>query len=221
MSDPVEPPPCRWELPDPTRADKHGVVGIGADLEPSTLLAAYRRGLFPMRLGARAPIAWWSPDPRAVIPLDGFHASRSLHRVRRRFDVTVSAAFAAVVAGCADPRRPNGWIDESFIGAYTRLHEMGWAHSVEVWREGVLAGGVYGVRIGGLFAGESMFHTQRDASKVALWALVDGLRLDGASLLDVQWTTPHLASLGAIDLPRSEYLRRLRTTLGSGQRHER
>jgi leucyl/phenylalanyl-tRNA---protein transferase len=213
---PVEPPPCSWELPDPRRADEQGIVGIGADLEPGTLLAAYRAGLFPMRLGRGAAVAWWSPDPRGVVPLDGFHASRSLRRVRKHFDVTFDTAFAAVVAGCADPARPHGWIDESFAVAYRRLAELGWAHSVEVWHDGELAGGLYGVRIGGLFAGESMFHARRDASKVALWALVDGLRLDGASLLDVQWTTPHLSSLGAIAIPRSEYLRRLRAAVGPG-----
>jgi leucyl/phenylalanyl-tRNA--protein transferase len=211
---PVEPPPCSWELPDPRDADENDIVGIGADLEPATLLAAYRAGLFPMRLGAGAPVAWWSPDPRGIVPLDGFHASRSLRRVRSRFAVTFDTAFAEVVAGCADPSRPHGWIDESFIAAYTRLYEMGWAHSVEAWRDGALAGGIYGVRIGGLFAGESMFHSVRDASKVALWALVDGLTLDGASLFDVQWTTPHLSSLGAIDIPRSEYLERLRAAIG-------
>jgi leucyl/phenylalanyl-tRNA--protein transferase len=211
---PVEPPPCVWELPDPSRADDQGIVGVGADLEPGTLIAAYRAGLFPMRLGARAAIAWWSPDPRGVIPLDGFHASRSLRKARARFDVTFDTVFEAVVAGCADPSRPHGWIDESFAAAYTRLAELGWAHSVEVWQDGVLAGGVYGVRIGGLFAGESMFHTRRDASKVALWALVENLRLDGASLFDVQWTTPHLTSLGAIDISRSEYLGRLREAVG-------
>jgi leucyl/phenylalanyl-tRNA--protein transferase len=212
---PVEPPPCRWELPDPNRADEQGIVGVGADLEPATLLASYRAGMFPMRLGRRAAIAWWSPDPRGVIPLDGFHVSRSLRRVRAHFDVTFDTAFGAVVAGCANPNRPHGWIDESFAAAYTRLHELGWAHSVEVWQEGTLAGGVYGVRIGGLFAGESMFHTRRDASKVALWALVDALGLDGVSLFDVQWTTPHLSSLGAVDISRAEYLRRLRTALGA------
>jgi leucyl/phenylalanyl-tRNA--protein transferase len=210
---PVEPPPCQWELPDPRDADENDIVGIGADLEPATLLAAYRAGLFPMRLGKDAPIAWWSPDPRGVIPLDGFHASRRLRQVQRRFDVTVDTAFTDVVAGCANPARPHGWIDESFAAAYTRLFDMGWAHSVEVWDAGVLAGGLYGLRVGGLFAAESMFHAVRDASKVALWALVDGLRLDGASLLDVQWTTPHLASLGAIDISRPEYLRRLARAL--------
>lgn len=213
---PVEPPPCAWELPEPRRADEQGIVGIGADLEPGTLLAAYRAGLFPMRLGRRAAIAWWSPDPRGIMPLDGFHASRSLHRARSRFAVTFDTAFAAVVAGCADPARPHGWIDESFTVAYARLAELGWAHSIEVWADGELAGGVYGLRIGGFFAGESMFHTRRDASKVALWALVDALRLDGATLFDVQWTTPHLSSLGAVAIERSEYLRRLRAAVGPG-----
>jgi leucyl/phenylalanyl-tRNA--protein transferase len=211
---PVEPPPCRWELPDPNRADEQGIVGVGADLEPATLLAAYRAGMFPMRLGRRAAIAWWSPDPRGVIPLDGFHVSRSLRRERAHFEVTFDTAFGAVVAGCADPTRPHGWIDESFAAAYARLFDLGWAHSVEVWQDGALAGGVYGVRIGGLFAGESMFHTRRDASKVGLWALVDALRFDGVSLFDVQWTTPHLSSLGAVDIDRPEYLRRLRTAVG-------
>ena len=211
---PVELPPCRWELPDPNRADDQGIVGVGADLEPATLLAAYRAGMFPMRLGRRSAIAWWSPDPRGVMPLDAFHASRSLRRVCAHFDVTFNTAFGAVVAGCADPVRPHGWIDESFAAAYTRLHELGWAHSVEVWQEGVLAGGVYGVRIGGFFAGESMFHTRRDASKVALCELVGALALDGVSLFDVQWTTPHLRSLGAVDIGRPEYLRRLRTAVG-------
>jgi leucyl/phenylalanyl-tRNA--protein transferase len=218
---PVEPPPCGWELPDPDDADENDIVGVGADLEPATLLAAYRAGMFPMRLGPSAPIAWWSPDPRGIVPLDGFHASRSLRRVRNRFDVTFDAAFAGVIAGCADPARPHGWIDDSFADAYTRLHEMGWAHSVEVWQGDLLAGGLYGVRIGGLFAGESMFHSVRDASKVALWALVDGLRLDGASLFDVQWTTPHLVSLGAIDIARSEYLERLRAAVAPEQKSPR
>jgi leucyl/phenylalanyl-tRNA--protein transferase len=210
---PVEPPVCQWELPDPARADADGVAGIGADLEPGTLLDAYRRGLFPMRLGRRGALAWWSPDPRGVIPLDGFHACRSLHRARQRFTITIDAAFRAVMEGCADRKRPHGWIDDSVLDAYTRLAELGWAHSIEAWEDGELAGGVYGVRIGRLFAGESMFHTRRDASKVALWALVECLGLDGVTLFDVQWTTPHLVSLGAVDLPRDDYLRRLQAAI--------
>jgi leucyl/phenylalanyl-tRNA--protein transferase len=210
---PVEPPPTTWAFPAVETADEHGVVGIGADLEPGTLLAAYRAGLFPMRLARRGALAWWSPDPRGIIPLDGFHASRSLHRARNRFTVTIDAAFGAVMEGCADRRRPHGWIDASFIAAYTRLAELGWAHSLEVWEDGELAGGVYGVRIGRFFAGESMFHTRRDASKVAVWALVDCLDLDGVTLFDVQWTTDHLRSLGAVDVPRDDYLRRLRAAI--------
>lgn len=208
MREPREPPPCRWELPPATAADDHGIVGFGADLEPGTLLAAYRHGLFPMRVRKRV-LAWWSPDPRGVLPLDGMHVSRSLRRSARKFVVTVDVAFEDVMRSCADPGRPYGWIDESFIEAYTGLHELGWAHSVETWQGGDLVGGLYGVRINRLFAGESMFHRVRDASKVALWAAVELLRLDGATLFDVQWTTSHLCSLGAIDLPRDEYLRQL------------
>lgn len=193
-------------FPDPREADGD-VVAVGGDLEPGTLLLAYRSGLFPMRIDG--VLAWWSPDPRGVLPLEGFHASRSLRRSRRRFEVRVDTAFGDVMRGCADPRRPHGWIDESFVAAYTRLHELGHAHSVETWQDDRLVGGVYGVRIGRFFAGESMFHRVTDASKVALWAAVDLLRLDGATLFDVQWTTPHLRSLGAIDLPRDVYLRLL------------
>jgi leucyl/phenylalanyl-tRNA--protein transferase len=190
-------------------------VGIGADLEPGTLLAAYRSGLFPMRLrderaGHDHPVAWWSPDPRGVLPLDGLVVSTSLRKSCRRFETTVDRAFTDVMRGCADPTRPGAWIDDSFVDAYTELHRLGWAHSVEVWpRGGVgdeLVGGIYGVGIGGLFAGESMFRRARDASKVALVALVERLRGAGATLFDVQWLTPHLASLGAIAIPRDEYL---------------
>jgi leucyl/phenylalanyl-tRNA--protein transferase len=205
---PVEPPACIWDFPDALAADGGDeIVAVGADLAPGTVLAAYRRGLFPMYAGRT--LAWWSPDPRGIIPLDGFHVSRSLRHAITRFDVTVNLAFVDVMRGCADPTRPHGWIDESFVAAYTRLHEMGWAHSVEVWRDGELAGGLYGVRIGGFFAGESMFHRVTDASKVACWATVELLQLDNVTLFDVQWTTPHLRSLGAIDVGRREYLRLL------------
>lgn len=204
---PVEPPPGEWQFPDPARARSSDVVATGGDLAPGTLLAAYRRGLFPMRV--EGVLAWWSPDPRGIIPLDGLHVSRSLRRARGRFEVRVDTAFESVMRACADPRRPHGWIDESFVAAYVRLHELGWAHSVETWCGGELAGGLYGLRIERFFAGESMFHRVRDASKVALWATVDLLRADGAELFDVQWTTPHLRSLGAVDVPRVEYLERL------------
>lgn len=210
---PVEPPSSRWDLPEPDRADASGVVAVGADLAPGTLLEAYRRGLFPMRLAPGGPIAWWSPDPRGILPLDGVRVSRSLARSCRRFEVRVDTAFEAVVRWCADPRRPYGWIDAEFVAAYVRLFELGWAHSVETWVDDELVGGLYGVAIGGFFAGESMFHRRRDASKVALVALVELLREGGATLLDVQWTTEHLASLGAVDVPRAEYLHRLQAAI--------
>jgi leucyl/phenylalanyl-tRNA---protein transferase len=211
---PREPPPSRWALPPPREAGAGAeIIGVGADLEPGTLLAAYRSGLFPMRIRARGPIAWWSPDPRGVIPLDALHVSRSLRRSCARYEVTVDTAFDEVVRGCADPSRPGGWIDDEFAGAYRTLYELGWAHSVETWHGGDLVGGLYGVAIGGLFAAESKFHRERDASKVALVALVDRLRERGAVLLDVQWTTPHLVSLGAVDITRDEYLDRLHAAL--------
>jgi len=208
---PVEPPPSRWDLPDPSDGDGE-VIAAGGDLEPGTVLDAYRRGLFPMRI--EGTLAWWSPDPRGVIPLDGFHVSRSLRPAIARLEIRVDTAFEAVMRACADPRRPHGWIDESFVTAYTRLHQQGWAHSVETWRGDELVGGLYGLRIGGLFAGESMFHRLTGASKVACWAAVALLSLDGAQLFDVQWTTPHLRTLGAVDVPRAEYLRRLADALG-------
>jgi leucyl/phenylalanyl-tRNA--protein transferase len=203
---PIEPPPARWRLPSPEHADDDGIVAVGGDLEPGTLLAAYRHGLFPMPYGRRR-IAWFSPDPRAVIPIDGLHVSRSLRRSCRRFDVRRDTSFAEVMVRCADPGRPGGWITPMFVRAYDRLHRLGWAHSIECYDEGgELVGGLYGVRIERFFAGESMFHAATDASKVALVALVDWLRDTEATLLDVQWPTPHLTSLGAIEISRADYL---------------
>jgi leucyl/phenylalanyl-tRNA--protein transferase len=186
------------------------VVGVGADLEPSTLVAACRAGLFPWH---DAPLTWYSPDPRAVFPLDGLHVSRSLARTLRRGTcrVTVDAAFAGVVRGCAAsrPGREETWISPAFVAAYTRLHDLGWAHSVECWTGDRLVGGIYGLAIGAWFGGESMFSAERDASKVALVALVGLLRAGGYRLFDAQVMNPHLASLGAVDIPRGEYLARL------------
>jgi leucyl/phenylalanyl-tRNA--protein transferase len=215
---PAEPPPTRWRLPDAETADGDGVVAIGADLEPGTLLAAYRSGLFPMPAGRRG-IAWFSPDPRAIIPLDAVHVSRSLRRSRRRFEVRHDTRFTDVILRCADPQRPGGWISPAFVRAYTRLHELGWAQSVECLADdGGLVGGLYGVRIERFFAGESMFHTVTDASKVALLGLVERLRAEGAVLLDVQWMTRHLSSLGATEISRHEYLQRLRSAVAAGDR---
>jgi leucyl/phenylalanyl-tRNA---protein transferase len=207
---PLEPPPTTWAFPSPRDADAQGVVGIGADLEPGTVLEAYRSGLFPMPVDRGRQIAWWSPDPRGIIPLDGLRVSRSLRQSCRRYEVRIDTAVETVIECCAHPARAGGWIDDEIRAAYLRLHELGWVHSVETWSpDGHLVGGLYGVAVGGLFAGESMFHRQRDASKVALVALVEHLRDAGASLLDVQWTTPHLCSLGAIDVPRAVYLEML------------
>ena len=194
---PQEPPASRWELPPAFTADDSGIVGIGADLEPGTVLAAYRQGLFPMPMRRPRSLAWWSPDPRGVVPLDGLRVSRSLRKSCARFDVRIDTAFDDVITACADPKRPQGWIDQSITDAYCQLHRLGWAHSVETWSaEGELVGGLYGLAIGGLFAGESMFHRATDASKVALVHLVETLGPDSGGLLDVQWTTDHLVTLG-------------------------
>ena len=187
------------------------LVTVGGDLEPSTLIHAYRRGIFPMEVtGMPGVIGWWSPDPRGIVPLDGLRVTKSMRQSARRFEIRVDTSFGRVIRACADPSREDGWITDEFIAAYEQLHSLGWAHSVEVFdREGELAGGLYGVRIGRMFAGESMFHHKRDASKVALMALVDLMRDSGMTLLDVQWCTEHLASLGAIAIPREDYLARL------------
>jgi len=169
-----------------------------------------------MPAGRRRTV-WFSPDPRGVIPLDGLHVSRSLRRTRHRFEVRHDTRFSEVVAGCADPTRPGGWITTAFARAYARLHQLGWASSVECLDEtGELVGGLYGVRIGRFFAGESMFHRVTDASKVAVVAAVERLREEGAELFDVQWQTPHLASLGAIAIARDDYLERLAAALDGG-----
>jgi leucyl/phenylalanyl-tRNA--protein transferase len=212
---PVEPSPSPWDVPDPRDADDD-LVGVGADLQPGTLLAAYRRGIFPMpEYGTRPPMHWFSPVHRGIVPLDGLVVSRSLRRSCREFELRVDTAFDEVVAGCGDPARDAGWITRDIAAAYGELHRLGWAHSVEAWQDGELAGGLYGVGIGGLFAGESMFHRVRDASKVALVGLVSLLTADGVAgrLLDVQWVTPHLATLGAVEVPRAAYLRLLEQAL--------
>jgi len=209
---PVEPPPSPWVFPDVADDVAEDLVGMGADLQPGTLLSAYRQGLFPMPAGEPdVPLLWWSPRHRGVLPLDGLRVSRSLRQSVRRLEIRVDSAFDEVVTACADPSRDSGWIDEDIAAAYSGLHRLGWAHSVEAWQEGRLVGGLYGVAIGGLFAGESMFHRVRDASKVALVGLVDLLRDEHAEqrLVDVQWSTAHLASLGVVTVPRAEYRRRL------------
>lgn len=178
------------------------------------LLAAYASGWFPMA-GDDGVLSWYSPDPRGVLPLDTFHASSRLQRVVRRgeFRVAVDTAFEQVVRACAAAERDTAdsgtWISEEIVESYVALHELGFAHSVETWRDGQLAGGLYGVALGGAFFGESMFHHVTDASKVALVALVDRLRRRGFTLLDTQWVTPHLEQFGAVEIPRADYLRML------------
>lgn len=199
----------------PSDAGPRGLAAVGGDLAPGSLLAAYRAGMFPMPYPRVEEMLWWSPDPRAVLPVDRFVPSRSLRRMMRRYQITVDRAFGEVVSGCADPSRPGGWITGEVEEAYRRLYEKGWAHSLETWEDGELAGGLYGVSIGGFFAGESMFHRRRDASKAALARLVEILSELENPLLDVQWQTPHLRSLGAVEIPRSGYLERLAGALES------
>lgn len=207
--------PPRWVFPDPRESDDD-IVAIGADLEPVTILSAYQQGLFPMPLTDDDEMSWWSPLVRGVLPLGSVRITRSMRQSARRFTVTIDQAFDEVVAGCADSTRPGAWIDDRIVAAYRRLHRDGWAHSVEVWKGSQLAGGLYGVAIGGLFAGESMFHRVTDGSKVALMALVDLLDDgDPRRLLDVQWATPHLATLGVIEVARDDYLMMLAQALAA------
>ena len=209
---PVPLPPPRWGF-DPTGWPPDDAVAVGADLEPATLLAAYRTGLFPMPLDDVTPMVWWSPVRRGVLRPERLVVSRSLRQAVRRYETRVDTAFDQVLRACADPSRVGAWISEDVRRAYERLHALGWAHSVETWDdEGRLVGGLYGVAVGGLFAGESMFHSARDASKVALVRLVEllgdraGGNADARRLIDVQWQTPHLASLGVEEVSRDTYL---------------
>jgi leucyl/phenylalanyl-tRNA---protein transferase len=185
-----------------------------ARLDPETLLSAYAQGAFPMT-DPDGVTRWYTADPRGILPLDRFHVPRTLRQVVRqnRFEIRIDYDFAATMRACMTAHRPGGWISEQLIIAYTRLHDMGFAHSVESWRNGAMVGGLYGVSLGGAFFGESMFHRERDASKVALVHLVDRLRERGYELLDTQATTQHLARFGCIEIPAREYLRLLRHAL--------
>jgi leucyl/phenylalanyl-tRNA---protein transferase len=197
-------PPSRF--PDPRTGPGDAPLAVGGDLEPETMLDAYRHGIFPWPDGNI--LFWWSPDPRALLPLDGLHISRSLRRIlhQDRFDATVDQAFSDVVRSCANRAGEGTWIVPDLIHAYERLHDQGHAHSVEVWHEGRLAGGIFGITVGAVFTGESMFHRVTDASKVALVRLVERLRAGGFALFDVQLPTPHLTSLGAVEVARADFL---------------
>lgn len=184
-------------------------------LDPALVVRAYREGVFPMAV-ERGEIAWFSPDPRGVIPLEAFHVPARLARVVRggRFEVRIDTAFEAVMRECADRQDDDGtWISETIIECYVTLHRLGIAHSVEAWEGDVLVGGLYGVHLGGAFFGESMFHRATDASKVALVALVDRMRRRSFRLLDIQWVTPHLEQFGAVEVSREDYLRQLADAL--------
>jgi leucyl/phenylalanyl-tRNA--protein transferase len=174
-------------------------------IDPLSLLRAYAAGIFPMGL-EDGSLGWFSPDPRGILPLEGFHIPKGLRRALKKhsFEIRCDTAFAEVMLGCAD--RESTWIDPVIFNSYTRLHELGFAHSVEAWRAGRLVGGLYGVALRGLFCGESMFSRETDASKICLVHLVERLRRGGYVLLDTQWTTPHLRTFGAIDIPRDSYL---------------
>lgn len=194
--------------------DEQGLVAVGGDLEPDRLLAAYRQGLFPW-YNDGMPICWWSPEPRAVIDLEGLRVSRRLARTCRsgRFRFTFDRAFGAVMAACGEDRDDGTWITRDMHEAYCRLHRLGHAHSIEVWQDEQLVGGLYGVALGGLFAGESMFHRVRDASKAAMVRLFEHLRRRGYVLFDTQFVTDHTGRMGAYHIPRAEYLRRLKQAL--------
>jgi leucyl/phenylalanyl-tRNA--protein transferase len=200
---------------DPEFADEMGLVAVGGDLEPRQLVQAYCSGIFPW-FDAESPVLWWSPDPRAIFEMDGLHVSRRLARTLRsgKFRCTIDQAFGQVIRGCAD-REEGTWLTREMIHAYERLHRLGVAHSAEAWQEGELAGGVYGVAIRGLFAAESMFTRRTDGSKAALVFLMEHLRGRGYQLFDIQKVTPHTLRLGAVEIPRREYLERLKKALES------
>jgi leucyl/phenylalanyl-tRNA--protein transferase len=203
------------QFPAPETAGAQGLIAVGGDLSVDRLLLAYRSGIFPWPIDRM--LTWFCPDPRAVLELDDLRVSRSLAKRMRRggFEVRVNTAFSSVIRACAarTETRPSTWILPQLVRAYTELHIRGWSHSVETWIEGELVGGLYGVSIGGLFAGESMFSRATDASKIALCHLVDRMRARGLTLLDVQVPNPHLETLGIRTVARAEYLERLSTAL--------
>lgn len=197
-------------FPDPRLSGPEGLVAVGGELSLERLLMAYRSGIFPWTV---KPVTWWSPDPRGIFELGRLNISKSLAKIIRQkiFTVTIDHAFRQVIEGCAEPApgRRNTWISGEFISAYVRLHEAGHAHSVECWHQGMLAGGIYGLAIGGFFAGESMFYRKSNASKVALFHLTKHLQEKDFALFDIQSLTPITRQLGGILIPRDEFLSRL------------
>lgn len=207
---PVEPSPARVELPDPRRGNREGIVALSRTMTPGLVLQAYRKGIFPWPI-SQGVVPWASPDPRAVFPLQPArpwprHVRRAL---RAELSITFDRAFLRVMTACGEARPEGTWITPDILATYAELHALGWTHSAEVWEEGELVGGLYGLAVGSLFAGESMFHMRTGASKAAFAAVVERLRARGFSLFDVQVMSPHLATLGCIEIPRDEYLRLL------------
>ncbi|MGF1511707.1 MAG: leucyl/phenylalanyl-tRNA--protein transferase [Myxococcota bacterium] len=203
------------EFPEPTSANRDGLVAVGGDLSVERLLLGYRSGIFPWPIFDDDLMTWFSPDPRAVLEFDELYVSRSLRKKLKRFHMTVDVCFDRVVAGCAAPApdRPSTWITTELARAYLELHRRGHAHSVETWLDGKLVGGLYGVAVQGLFAGESMFSRVADASKAALVELVQRLVRGGFTLLDIQQATPHMVRMGAREISRRAYLDRLQFAL--------
>ena len=203
-----------FNFPNPSLADPDGLLAVGGNLEPETLLSAYQQGIFPW-FDEDTPILWWSPDPRAILEFDNLYISKRLARTIRtnKFQVTFDQNFDAVVKGCTYRPEEGTWITPEVANAYGEFHRRGHAHSVEVWQQGVLVGGLYGVAIGGLFAGESMFSTVSDASKIVLVALVSKLKEKGYQLLDLQIINEHTSTMGATEIPRDDYLARVKTAI--------
>ena len=203
-----------FNFPNPSLADPDGLLAVGGNLEPETLLSAYQQGIFPW-FDEDTPILWWSPDPRAILEFDNLYISKRLARTIRtnKFQVTFNQDFDAVVKGCTYRPEEGTWITPEVANAYGEFHRRGHAHSVEVWQQGVLVGGLYGVAIGGLFAGESMFSTVSDASKIALVALVSRLKEKGYQLFDLQIINEHTSSMGATEIPRDNYLARVKLAI--------
>ena len=199
-----------WDFPTPEQMPKDDLVTLGADLKPETLIDSYKHGIFPMHLQIenKREIGWWSPQQRGILPLDKINISSSLKKSMKKYFVTFDQDFDAVIEGCGDDKRPKGWIDKDIKIAYKKLFDLGYVHSVEVWnKKDELVGGLYGVEVNGLFAGESMFHKETDASKTAMVYLVNQLKeAGGERIFDVQWQTPHLKSMGVIKISRAKYI---------------
>lgn len=202
-----------WDFPPSNQMPKDDLVILGADLNPETLIDSYTHGIFPMHIeiAKKQEIGWWSPQQRGILPLNEINISSSLKKSIKKFTVTFDQAFDQVIEGCGDEKRPKRWINQEIKTAYRRLFDLGYVHSVEVWNsKNQLVGGLYGVEINGLFAGESMFHKQTDASKTAMVYLVEKLKQAGGErIFDVQWQTPHLKSMGVIKVSRAKYLKML------------